>query len=282
MDYIYIVIGLGIIGWITIGSPLLMIHQRRVVNIFFDKPSLYAMAELSFDKGAWEKCKARIHIGSISVPITTIWKGMCSPIVSKFNEIGYIGSAFSFAAFMLSVIFLGKYFQGRDFFIVLGIIFIIVFSVSWFLYNFRPFSAKSAQLCAQAGLSLEYIKEIGWEKYDEKMIDVIKEEVKLDLDIYKRETGVGKFVIVSLASALLFYARVHEDLSVGFIVVLTFLFLSIFVSTWLYEAYRSRVIEIAFETIIMLKKEKVISVGNVDRKSDSSALEQKRKCIESS
>jgi hypothetical protein len=137
---------------------------------------------------------------------------------------------------------------------LVNLLIILAIGMGWFIYYFRSFSADIMESSLRSDVALDYLVELGWGKIDIDIIRTIKEEVKVDFDLYKKESGIAGFLLALIASSLIFYSRLNNLLTPSEIVIILFLFGSIFISKWLYEGYRTRIIYISLNVVLGLIK----------------------------
>lgn len=256
MDIIVIIISVIVLLCMALSPLLKTMHDKRTVNNTYDKSVVYLASELSFTPEKWNDIKDKIDYDQpnrISVPFITIWKGMYGYQFSIFGRIGAIWygllclSLFAMIGFSKTPL--------KPFTVdIMNIMLILALGIGWFLYNFRSFAAYINELCLRSDCVITFLLELGWDNIDEKLIDTVKDEIRVDFDLYKKETGISGGVLLMLSSSLLFYLRVNEIFSIYAAISFVYIFASIFISKWLYDSYRSRLIEISLNSIIGLKK----------------------------
>lgn len=271
MDIVFSLIGGGLFLWMTIGPLVVTMHKKRVVANTYDKSIIYLASELCFAPEHWKKIKEKINYEnpqSISIPFKTIWRGMYGHHFSSFGQVGAIWYGLLFAA-SFAMIGLGKTPLkpfAADF---MNVMFVLGLGFCWFFYNFRSFAADINQVVKRSDISLGFLVDLGWENIDEDLIDTLKDEVKVDFDLYKKESGINGLVLLLLSSSFLFYSRINDMFSTSTAISFVFIFASIFMSKWLYESYRSRLIEIALNVILSLKKNVQLKNANKSSKADA-------------
>jgi hypothetical protein len=98
----------------------------------------------------------------------------------------------------------------------------------------------------------EYLLELKWDDYSKAKLQHIYNEVNIDYLLYKNNTDLGTIVILLGSGMILIYSRVEKMLSAQQIIIVFSLFIAIAVSKAYYEAFRTRVIYIAMNTLLDL------------------------------
>lgn len=257
--------------WMTIGPLVITIHKKRVINNTYDKSIIYLASELSFTPDNWTKIKAKIDYEkpqNIIVPFGTIWTGIYGRPFSSFGQVGSIWYGLLFLASFVMIGF-GKTPLKPFAADIMNFLFVLGLGACWFLYNFRSFAADISQVSQRSDVALGFLVDLGWENIDEELIDTLKEEVKVDFDLYKKESSINGVVLLLISSTLLFYSRISELFSTTTVVSFVFIFASIFISKWLYESYRSKLIEISLHTVLGLKKNIQLKNANKQTNEDT-------------
>jgi len=270
MENLFTLIGIGLFLWMTIGPLIITMHNKRIVSNTYDKSIVYLASEISFTPGKWIKIKENIDYDKpqkIVVPFNTIWKGMYG---RPFSSFGQVGSIWYGLLFLASFVMIGfgqtslKAFASD----IMIFLFIVGLGACWFFYNFRSFAADISQVSYSSDIALGFLIDLGWENIDESIVDTLKEEVKVDFDLYKKDSSVIGLVLLLISSTLLFYSRISDMFSTSTVISFVFIFSSIFISKWLYDSYRSRLIEISLNTILGLKKNIQLKNANKSLKQD--------------
>lgn len=256
METVTFIIAAAFFLWLTIGPLFVTMHKKRLVQNTYDKSIIYLASEMSHTPDKWDDIKKEIDYDNprkISIPFKTIWVGMYGQPLSSFGQVGTIwyGLLFlaSFAMIGLSNTPLKLF--AADF---MNIMFILGLGLCWFFYYFRSFASDISQVSQKADTALGFLISLKWEEIDESLVDILEQEVKVDFDLYKKETGIGGIVLLLVSSSIIFYSKINGLLSLDAAILLAYIFASILISKWLYDSYRSRLIEIALNSVLALKK----------------------------
>ena len=247
---------------LTIGPLLLEIQSRRVIKNTYDKSIIYLASELSFTPDKWLKIKEKIDYNSpknIPIPFKTIAVGMYGHPLSAFLQIGVIwyGLLFLAALSMFAVINTPFKLFASD---VMATTMVLGLGLCWFIYNFKSFSAEVGQTSEKSDIALSFLIGLGWENINEEVIDILEKEVRVDFELYKKETSINGVFLFLSSGVFLFYSKISGLVSFSSALIFIFIFVSVFISKWLYETHRSRLIVIALNTILALKKNKKLNL----------------------
>jgi hypothetical protein len=270
MDILISIVGLGFFLWMTIGPLIITMHKKRIVNNTYDKSIIYLASEISFTPEHWNKIKKKIDYEKpqkIIVPFKTIWAGIYGRPFSSFGQVGSIWYGLLFLA-LFAMIGFGKTPLKPFAADITNVLFVLGLGICWFFYNFRSFAADISQVSQSSDVALSFLIDLGWGNIDEELIDTLKEEVKVDFDLYKKDSSASGIVLLLVASTLLFYSRITDMFSTSTVVAFVFIFASILLSKWLYESYRSKLIEISLNTVLGLKKNIQLKNANKPIKQD--------------
>ncbi|MBB1271134.1 hypothetical protein [Shewanella sp. SR44-3] len=266
MDILITIIALGLFLWMTLGPLAITMHKKRVVSNTYDKSIVYLASEFSFTPDNWNKIKDKIDYEkpkNIIVPFKTIWAGIYGRPFTSFGQVGSIWHGLLFLALFVMIGF-GKSPLKLFAADIMNFLLILGLGLCWFFYNFRSFAADISDVSQRSDIALSFLIDLGWENIDEELIDTLKEEVKVDFDLYKKDSSINGIVLLLISSTLLFYSRISDMFSTSAVISFVFIFASIFLSKWLYESYRSRLIEISLNTVLGLKKN--IQLKNANKK----------------
>jgi hypothetical protein len=257
---IYWIVAITVALW-----PLAMvIYKKRVLCEPYDKSIVYLAAEIAYAPEKWKSVKKRIEDEKqkrIPVPFISTWRCMIGQPFKSFENIGSIW--FGLICIGMAIMFLISkdnqklYSLGFVDFLV-----ILVMGVGWFIYYFRSFSADISENLLKSDIAMGYLVDLGWGEIDKDIICTIKEEVKVDFDLFKKESSLAGFLLALVVSSLIIYSRFNNLLTPGEIGVILFLFSSIFISKWLYEGYRTRIIYISLNALLGLIKNAQLKDAN--------------------
>lgn len=239
--------------------PILVFEQRRKVLKLYGKSIVYLVSEMSFASEEWILIKDKIDRSDekgVKIPIKVVFKGM---FLHYFAELSILQN-FGMGLFFLFVffLFLTKIpFDFFEYFVILS------FMLTWFVYYFKSFAADSSQNAIRVDKAITFLDELGWLNIDEEVLDILKDEIKTDVDYFKKAVDIGTLLLLLFTTALFLYSRMHDIFSNSTIDFLGPIIISILISKWLYESYRSRVIYIGMNAILGLKKHQYLKSKNI-------------------
>lgn len=256
MESMELVLGVVLCLAFVLGPLVIAIYKKRIITRPYDKSVVYLAAEMSYAPELWGSVRKNIdyvRMRKITVPFASTWRGMVS---HPFESLGRIGAIWYGLTFLSLFALAGVISTSLKDYAVefMNFSLVLVFCLCWFMYYFRSVSAEITESAVKADIALGYLLELGWGNFTEEVTDTIKEEVKVDFELYKRESGVGGLIVILLSSGMLMYSRMSDFLSGGAVGIILILLSSIFISKWLYEGYRIRLIHISLNTILSLKK----------------------------
>lgn len=256
MEAITFIVAVIIFLLMTIGPLFVTMHKKRLIQNIYDKSVIYLASEMSHTPDKWDDIKREIDHGNprgISVPFKTIWVGMYGEPLSSLGQVGTIGYGLLFLV-LFAVFGLSKTplkFFAADF---MNVMFILGMGLCWFFYYFRSFASDISRVSQKVGTTLGFLISLKWGEIDESLVNILEKEVKVDFDLYRKETGIGGMILLLAYSSMIFYSRINGLLSLDTAILLTYIFASILISKWLYADYRSRLIEIALNSVLALRK----------------------------
>ena len=264
MEKIHLIIGMSVVIVMAVWPLVAVVYKKRTISRPYDKSIIYLAVEMSYAPERWGAVKVKVNYEepkSIGVPFIAIWRGMVSHPFSSLGRIGSIwyGLAFLSVLMMLALSNTELKSYASDF-MIFSSIFII--GLCWFVYYFRSVSADLTESSLRSDVALTHLIDLKWDNVEKDLIETVKDEVKVDFELFKKESGIAGLLLIVAGSSFLIYSRVGDVLSPWSIGVTFFLFGSIFVSKWLYEGYRARVIYISLNTVLALIKAVQIKNAN--------------------
>jgi len=241
---------------ITVGPLFMVINQKRVISYTCDKSIIYLASEIAYTPEKWKEIELKIDYKNpkkIHIPLIVTWKGMVSQPLTSLFSIGTIWYGIIFI--ILFIIFsIDKLSLGLNTYGILNNILIMSFGLCWFLYHFRSFASDITESSIKSDVALSFLLKMGWEKINIDIIDTLKEEIKVDFDMYKKNSDIANFILFLFMSSLILYSKINDIVPENITFELLLIFGSISISKWLYESYRNKIIYIALNSIIGLKK----------------------------
>src|SRR5262249_40909907 len=106
-----------------------------------------------------------------------------------------------------------------------------------------------------------------WRNVAVDVLDTVFKQVKIDLDLYKSNVGLGGLVIMLLTTFVTFSGKAADVISPDVASLLLVVAGTVTVCRWMYESYRTRVLHIAANAILEIKKHKLIMATQNSYKS---------------
>lgn len=257
------IIGFAIVTVLILLPGFFVILTRTAILQPYDKVVVYLCAEISYLPERWDsrRIKDRINRGDrLRPPFKAIAMGLFNPVLCSVRALSAIWCALVFV-FFLAMIGVSSADLGAMNGIVMLILMSLLLVVTVFLYYYRSVASDLSLVEERAVHTVQFLKEIGWGEVNDKRLQLVQEQMMLDYDLYKTGTGVGGILLLVFTSLSLFYARLNDAMPL--IVAAPFLVMlaSIVFFRWVYESYRSRVVQIALNAILMLRKTKTVGEG---------------------
>ncbi len=244
-----------VFAMICIGLSLSGFLPKRKIKGILDKTTVYLFAEYSYQPEKIFELLERIKKKHtpFSVPLSVTWAGAVKP---QFEKLSNVSSMFSglcvlsiFASEWLGYPFLKS--VNPNFYSV-GLI--LLFIVVSFAYYFRSVASDLFSLEEKSSFIAELLVDEHFLDIGIDAIDEIYSQIKIDLDVYKSSIGFGGILLL-LMTTLISFSKKGEDILSSFAgVSLMILTGSITIFKWVYDNYRSRIIQIALNALIIVKK----------------------------
>ena len=108
-------------------------------------------------------------------------------------------------------------------------------------------------------IATSLLEKSGWLNINIDVLDTVFKQVKIDLDLYKSNIGLGGLAIILLTSFVYFIGKVAEFIPFFIVLSLVLVVGSVIVFRWMYESYRTRILHIAANALLEIKKRKLTS-----------------------
>jgi hypothetical protein len=238
--------------------------SKRYIKGTRDKTFAYLCAEYSYyperSTRLIETVKSEAP-GRIWVPIVVTWAGITSPIFNKFATFWLllIMSLYLLLVAFFGLALLNRYFPiGNTNLDLLDLLFLLTFLGFFFVCYFRSVASDLCILEEKSEIAMTLFKEAGWLNIDIDVLDTVYKQVKIDLDLYKSNVGLGGLVIILLTTFVSFRGKELGFIPPFFVLPLLLVTPVVMGFRWMYESYRTRILHIAANALLEIKKHKLI------------------------
>jgi len=224
--------------------------RKRIINEISEKTFIYLASECAFAPKKWDSvlCQLR-NKGRIKIPLSITLHGMIKPILDDFSAIVTIWFGLLILIVIIEAYLKISLTNTLLFFNVL----IIIASLFLFYYRSVASDLKEIEEKARIALTLLFTLE-RWKNIHLEMIDILYNEIRLDFELHKKETEIGSLFLL-IGSSVAIYVGKQASLFSDSISILLFLaVLTITITKWLYEAYRTKIIRISLSALLEIKK----------------------------
>jgi hypothetical protein len=141
---------------------------------------------------------------------------------------------------------------------LLDLLFLLTVLGVFFACYFRSVACDSFILEEKSEIATTLLEKSGWLNINIDVLDTVFKQVKIDLDLYKSNIGLGGLAIILLTTFVSFSGKVAEVIPsfIAFSLVLVVGLVIVF--RWMYESYRTRILHIAANALLEIKKRKLI------------------------
>jgi hypothetical protein len=102
------------------------------------------------------------------------------------------------------------------------------------------------------------LEKAGWLNVAIDVLGTVSEQVKIDLDLYKSNVGIGGLVIVLLTTFVTFSGKEAKAITPDIAFLLLVVTGTVTVCRWIYESYRTRILHIAANALLEIKKRQLM------------------------
>jgi hypothetical protein len=134
----------------------------------------------------------------------------------------------------------------------------LILLVVFLAYHFRVVSSDLYDLEKNARDATALLEKAGWLNVAIDILDTVSKQVKIDLDLYKSNVGIGGLVIMLLTTFVTFSGKAMDVISPDVAYLLLVVTGTVTVCRWMYESYRTRILHIAANALLEIKKRKLI------------------------
>jgi hypothetical protein len=138
----------------------------------------------------------------------------------------------------------------------LGVFLILL--VVFLAYHFRVVASDLYELENNAREATTLLEKAGWCNVAIDVLDTVSKQVKIDLDLYKSNVGIGGLVIMLLTTFVTFIGKEAKAITPDVASLLLVVTGTVTVCRWMYESYRTRILHIAANALLEIKKHKLI------------------------
>lgn len=236
-----------------------VVLSRVTVKQPFDKSIAYLCSEISLTPEKWPQKKNEIEAENpknIRAPLATIFKGLFNPVFIGARNFSYIWYALIFVSLIL-IFMVGKSSLKELFGSIFGVIFYVVMIVTVFFYYFRSVASDLYSMEERSAIAADFLLQLNWSTLNEEMLKLLQEQIKTDSDIYKDNTSTGGVFIIIFTSTILLWSRLGESLPASVAALLIGVLVAVIFFKWMYESNRSRIVHIALNALIMVRKKSI-------------------------
>ncbi|MBA2848378.1 hypothetical protein G4V39_03870 [Thermosulfuriphilus ammonigenes] len=224
--------------------------RKRIIDEVSKKILIYLASECAFAPKKWNSVLYQLkNRGRIKIPLSVTLNGMLKPILDDFSSIVTI-----WFALLILIAIIGAYLEIS---LTNTLLFfnMLVIIASLFLFYCRSVTYDLKEIEEKVNIASTLLFTFEWWKdINLEMIDILYNEIKLDFDLYKKETEIGSLFLL-IGSSVTIYLGKQASLFSGSISILLFLaVLTITITKWLYEAYRTKIIRISLGALLEIKK----------------------------
>lgn len=245
-----------------------IILSRVTIRQPFDKSVAYLCSEISLTPEKWPEKKKQIEAESsinIRAPMTTIFKGLLTPVFTGAKNLTAIWYALMLLL-MLLMVAAGQSGLRQVFGSMFSAFFYFIMIVTVFLYYFRSVASDLYVLEERAAITAGFLVELQWTRLSDDMLKLFQEQIKTDHDVFKENTGLGGIMLIVFSASVLMSARLGASLPLSVAIPLVGLLSTTIFFKWVHESNRSRTVHIALNALIMVRKvalsEKEVGVNN--------------------
>lgn len=237
---------------------LYIVLSRVTVWQPLDKSIVYLCAELSLTPEKWPDKKKEIEAEeskNIIVPIATTLKGLLNPLFIGARTVSAIWYALIFLLVAILVPNFGKTTPPESFKDLFVVIFYLIIIGTVFLYYFRSVAADLYTMEERSGVTAGFLLDMNWSAVSNEMLELVQEQIKTDHDFFKETTGLGGVLLIIFSAISLMWTRLGTSLPNNISIPLLGILASIIFFKWAHESNRSRIVHIALNALIMVRKE---------------------------
>jgi len=254
------VIGFALLAGMIFLPGLFVLLSRITIKQAYDKSVVYLCSEVSITPDRWIEVKAKIEEDNpknVRAPVKTILINLFNPILVGTRNISAIWYALIFILMILMLI-IGKTGLQQIFGSIFLAVFYLIMIVTVFLYYFRSVASDLYVLEERSAITAGFLVELGWATISDELIKLIQEQIKTDHDIFKLNVGLGGIVLIIFSSIVVLSTKLGGSLPIATAVPILGIVVATIFFKWMYESNRSRIVHIALNSIIMVRKESLI------------------------
>jgi hypothetical protein len=268
------IIGFTLLAGMIFLPGLFVVLSRITIKQPYDKSVAYLCSEVSITPNRWSEVKNKLegsNSKNIRAPAKTILINLFNPVLVGTRNISAIWYALIFLL-IIFMMFIGKAGLQQIFGSVFLAIFYIIVIATVFLYYFRSVASDLYALEERSAITAGFLVDLEWEAINEDLIKLIQEQIKTDHDVFKLNVGFGGIFLIVFSSVVVLSSKLGGSLPIATAVPILGIVVATIFFKWMYESNRSRIVHVALNAIIMVRKESLLrseSAANNAINSDS-------------